>query len=72
MIKAPAPVATEEDLQPGDLIFMKNPTDGIHHVVIYAGGGMVVEAANSKKGMKYRSLDEWRGEELLFAKVVKN
>ena len=37
-------------LQPGDLIFY-NSTGSIDHVAIYIGGGQIVHAANSRKGI---------------------
>ncbi len=35
------PHVSQDDLQPGDLLFFYSP---IHHVAIYVGGGMVIEA----------------------------
>lgn len=37
--------------QPGDLIFYRNASGHIYHVVMYAGDGMTVEAANQRKGI---------------------
>ena len=37
-------------LQPGDLLFY-NSTGSIDHVAIYIGGGQIVHAANSRKGI---------------------
>lgn len=37
-------------LQPGDLIFY-NSTGSIDHVALYIGGGQIVHAANSRKGI---------------------
>lgn len=50
--------------QPGDLIFWSYPTNprvagrfmAIGHVAIYAGGGMMVEAAPSAGGVTYRAV----------------
>ena len=48
------------DMQPGDLIFYSYETNGrfmdISHVAIYAGDGMVVEAANRRLGVVYRPI----------------
>jgi len=47
-----------EEMQPGDLIFYSYQSNGrfmdISHVAIYAGNGMVVEAANTNLGVVYR------------------
>ena len=37
------------DLQPGDLVMFGK--SGINHVAIYAGGGRIVHAANSSRGV---------------------
>ena len=43
---------SKAELQPGDLIFFNNSSDGgIGHVGIYVGGGKFVHAANSKRGV---------------------
>lgn len=34
-------------IQPGDMLFYQNATDGIHHVTLYIGNGMMVEAYES-------------------------
>ena len=39
-----------DNLQPGDLLFY-NSTGSIDHVAIYIGGGQIVHAANSSKGI---------------------
>lgn len=48
---------TEEDLQPGDLIFYSYTTNGryknISHVGIYTGNGKMVEAKNEAEGVVY-------------------
>lgn len=41
-----------EDAQPGDLIFYAKGGD-IYHVVMYAGNGKTIEAANEKDGIIY-------------------
>lgn len=38
-----------DQLQPGDLVFMGSP---IHHVGIYVGGGMMVDAASPRLGVR--------------------
>ena len=49
-----------EEMQPGDLIFYSYSNNGrffdITHVAIYVGDGKVVEAANEKIGVVYRSV----------------
>ncbi len=46
------------EMQPGDLIFYSYGKNGrfkdISHVAVYAGNGMVVEAANTRLGVVYR------------------
>lgn len=48
------------NMQPGDLIFYSYEKNGrfmnISHVAIYAGDGMVVEAANKRLGVVYRPI----------------
>jgi cell wall-associated NlpC family hydrolase len=46
---------SRQDLQPGDLVFFYS---GPSHVGIYVGGGMIVDARNSRLGVVYRSLDD--------------
>lgn len=49
-----------DEMQPGDLIFYSYDRNGrfmnITHVAIYAGNGKVVEAANARLGVVYRSV----------------
>ncbi|MCD8170722.1 MAG: NlpC/P60 family protein [Clostridiales bacterium] len=49
-----------ENMEPGDLIFYSYSKNGrflnISHVAVYVGDGMVVEAANEKTGVVYRSV----------------
>ena len=49
-----------EELQPGDLIYFSFVHNGryknISHVAIYAGNGMIIEAANESTGVVYRKL----------------
>lgn len=46
------------EMQPGDLVFYSYGKNGrfkdISHVAVYAGNGMVVEAANARLGVVYR------------------
>lgn len=42
------------DLQPGDLVFFGSP---IHHVGMYVGGGMMIEAPYSGASVRIRSMD---------------
>ena len=53
-----------EELQPGDLIyfsFVHNERyKNISHVAIYAGNGMIIEAANESTGVVYRKLHSQR------------
>lgn len=46
------------DMQPGDLIFYsyKGTQNTIHHMSIYAGGGMMWEARSTATGLKYSSI----------------
>lgn len=49
-----------DEMQPGDLIFYSYGSNGrffnITHVAVYVGNGMVVEAANERLGVVYRSV----------------
>lgn len=49
-----------ENMEPGDLIFYSYSKNGrflnISHVAVYVGDGMVVEAANERTGVVYRSI----------------
>ncbi len=45
-----------EDAQPGDLIFYANGGT-VYHVVMYAGDGQTIEAANSKQGILQKSVN---------------
>ena len=46
------------EIQPGDLIFYsyKGTISTIHHMSIYAGGGMVWEARSTKSGLRYSDM----------------
>lgn len=46
---------SRSQLQPGDLVMFGK--SGISHVAIYAGGGTIVHAANSKSGVRTDSLN---------------
>jgi cell wall-associated NlpC family hydrolase len=54
-------------LQPGDLVFFAtDPTDWltIHHVGIYSGGGLMVEAPHTGDVVKFQTI--WQGELVAF------
>lgn len=44
-------VVTEEEMQPGDLIFYSG-RNGINHVAMYIGDGQVLHASTEKTGIK--------------------
>lgn len=46
------------EMQPGDLLFYsyKGTISTIHHMSIYAGGGMMWEARSTKKGLRYSDI----------------
>lgn len=46
------------EMQPGDLIFYsyKGTISTIHHMSIYAGGGMMWEARSTKSGLRYSNI----------------
>jgi cell wall-associated NlpC family hydrolase len=46
------------EMQPGDLIFYsyKGTQNTIHHMSIYAGGGMMWEARSTKSGLRYSNI----------------
>ena len=47
-----------EDLEPGDLIFFNNGSDGgIGHVAIYIGVGQIVHAENSRTGVRIDTIN---------------
>ena len=43
---------SEEEMQPGDLIFYSSPFGRINHVAMYAGNGQVVHASTEETGIK--------------------
>jgi len=51
------------DLVPGDLLFYsyKGTVNTIHHITIYAGGGMMWEANSKDKGLLYSSIYSVKG-----------
>ena len=51
------------ELQPGDLLFYsyKGTISTIHHITIYAGGGMMWEANSKDKGLLYSSIYSVKG-----------
>ncbi len=51
------------ELQPGDLLFYsyKGTISTIHHMSIYAGGGMMWEANSTKIGLKYSDIYSVKG-----------
>ena len=51
------------ELQPGDLLFYsyKGTISTIHHITIYAGGGMMWEANSKGKGLLYSSIYSVKG-----------
>jgi len=53
------------DLQPGDILFYFN---GAHHVAMYIGGGMIVEAASPRVGVQVTSAwNRWSSSHFSFA-----
>jgi cell wall-associated NlpC family hydrolase len=50
-------------LQPGDLLFYsyKGTISTIHHITIYAGGGMMWEANSKSKGLIYSNIYSVKG-----------
>ena len=52
-----------KDLVPGDLLFYsyKPTVNTIHHITIYAGGGMMWEANSKDKGLLYSSIYSVKG-----------
>ena len=51
------------ELQPGDLLFYsyKGTSSTIHHITIYAGGGMMWEANSKGKGLLYSNIYSVKG-----------
>ena len=56
---------SSNDLQPGDILFYFN---GAHHVAMYIGGGMIVEAASPRLGVQVTSAwNNWSSSHFSFA-----
>ncbi|MFK0111793.1 NlpC/P60 family protein [Streptomyces sp. NPDC091217] len=51
-----------QQLKPGDLVFYGNPTDGIHHVGLYIGGGQMIDAPRPGKAIRIESY-RYRGDD---------
>ena len=49
-------LVSEEELEPGDLVFFQNGTGYIHHVAIYIGNHTIVHAANSVSGICFSNI----------------
>lgn len=48
------------DLQPGDLVFFGQAPDAIHHVGLYVGDGMMIEAPRTGLNVRYAPI--WRSD----------
>ena len=49
---------SRDNLQPGDLVFFNNGSNGgIGHVAIYIGGGQIVHAENSRTGVRIDTIN---------------
>jgi hypothetical protein len=56
---------SSSNLQPGDILFYFN---GAHHVAMYIGGGMIVEAASPRVGVQVTSVwNRWSSRHFSFA-----
>jgi hypothetical protein len=51
---------TQDQLQPGDLVYFRDHQQVIHHVGIYAGSGQFLHASNSEKHITFNRLSEGR------------
>lgn len=51
------PKIRKEDLRPGDLIFFGSSSSNIHHVVMYIGDGLTIEAPQTGDVVKIRPLE---------------
>lgn len=56
--KSIATPISEEEAQPGDLVFFTNATDGTHHIGIYIGEGKMIHAPQTGDVVKISSI--WR------------
>ena len=50
-------LVSKSNLQVGDLVFFNTNGKGVSHVGLYLGNGQMVHAANSKKGVRYDSIN---------------
>jgi cell wall-associated NlpC family hydrolase len=51
------------DKQPGDLIFFTRPgSSAPHHVVIYVGGGQILQAPRTGDNVRFGTVSEFAGE----------
>jgi cell wall-associated NlpC family hydrolase len=52
---------TEDQLQPGDLLFWGSSSDpdSIYHVALYLGGGMMIHAPRTGETVRTAPIDEW-------------
>ena len=48
---------SKSDLQPGDILCFNTNGKGVSHVGIFIGGDQMIHAANSKKGVRYDSIN---------------
>ena len=48
---------SKSNLQPGDLVFFNTNGKGVSHVGMYIGGGKMIHAANSNKGVRYDDIN---------------
>ena len=51
-------IASRTALQPGDLVFFKDPSGYIHHVGIYVGGGTMIHSPSTGRTVGYASLSD--------------
>jgi cell wall-associated NlpC family hydrolase len=48
-----------DDLRPGDLVFWGGSPDTIHHVAMYLGGGMIIQAPHTGAAVDIESMYAW-------------
>lgn len=48
---------SKSELQPGDLVMFGNSAGSVYHVGIYVGGGQMIHAANSNRGVVYDTIN---------------
>lgn len=71
--KAAKSVATGNDLQPGDLVFLTSTkSKNIVHVMLYTGDGMLIEASGNPASLNHTSTKRYTPEELenLYVRTV--